>query len=63
MYSLTQPILAETSAMATAGTAAAETARTGMRLLIFMARFLLIARECFRTATPLHHPCHRRVAI
>src|SRR5687767_5710186 len=46
MYSLLQPILADTSAIAVAGTiAAADTARAGSRYLIVMTLFLLIARK------------------
>jgi hypothetical protein len=51
-------MLAATSACDVAGnTAAAVSARAGISVIFFMARFLLAQSHCF-DGTPLQHPCH-----
>src|SRR5688572_6058889 len=65
MYSLTQPILAETSAIEVAGTiaAAVEMTRAGTSFLVFIARVSPDCAKACGTASPLQHPCHERLAF
>src|SRR5687767_16026448 len=58
MYSLTQPMLAVTSAMEVAGTATVERTRAGTRFLIFMTRITPGCAKGCETATAVQQPCH-----